>query len=366
MHRKLRTLTTALLAAALMATGTVALSGGAAGALGNTIRVPADFPTIQAAVDAATAPATTIIVAPGTYAESVVIEKSGITIRGAAHMPQPVIVPPLDTSSGCAAALGSLDGFCIFSFESPIRNVEIANLRIADFPGNGVIAFNAVGLNFHDNTVLGSGEYGLAAFSSSHSKFVSNWIEGPEDGGEAGVYVGDSPNASTLVRRNHIEGYLFGIFLRDSAHGRVAENTAIGNCLGILVLDTGSEGSVFDWTLVHNTADDNTKACVTEGGEGPPLSISGIGIALLGATHTGVVANHATGNFATGPTDFPAGGIIVLSSAGFGGSDPAYVSVKSNQLEVNAPAPDIFWDESGTFVKFHANECATSVPPGLC
>jgi hypothetical protein len=60
-----------VLAGALVLTGTARLSG----AGGQVWRVPADFLTIQAAVDAASE-GDTILVAPGVYVESVVVSKN--------------------------------------------------------------------------------------------------------------------------------------------------------------------------------------------------------------------------------------------------------------------------------------------------
>src|SRR5262249_23080499 len=48
---------------------------------GRVIHVPADYPTIQAGVDAAR-PGDLVFVAPGSYHEAVVVRVAGITIRG--------------------------------------------------------------------------------------------------------------------------------------------------------------------------------------------------------------------------------------------------------------------------------------------
>ena len=51
------------------------------GANDGTLNVPADFPTIQEAVDAA-APGALILIAEGTYQEAVQVETDDLTIRG--------------------------------------------------------------------------------------------------------------------------------------------------------------------------------------------------------------------------------------------------------------------------------------------
>jgi parallel beta-helix repeat protein len=76
--------------------------------------------------------------------------------------------------------------------------------------GNPVITHNRT----DDN-----GEYGIALFISTGGKIVSNTASGSE---EAGIYVGDSPNADVLIAGNEsFDNELFGFFLRDPANGHV-------------------------------------------------------------------------------------------------------------------------------------------------
>src|SRR2546422_1052484 len=60
-----------------------------------------------------------------------------------------------------------------------------------------------------------------------------------------------------------------------------------------------------------------------------------------------------------------AGGVVVLSSAFFGGHDAMSNTISDNELRNNSPA-DIVWDGAGTDNKFRDNDCRTSIPPGLC
>ncbi len=362
--KRIRSMSIAVLA--LAAIGSALVVGAPSAYAANTLYVggPGGFPTIQAAVNAAN-PGTTIIVRPGTYNESVVIQKNGIHVKGAPNQPMPVVDGTDLDPTGCG--FGSVDGFCITPaggpFTSPpVQNVEIDHMVIQNFEGNGILAITAVGLNFHDNTVIDALEYGIARFDSSQTQIVNNTVTGAE---EAGIYVGDSPNASTLVRRNNVSGNGFGIFLRDAAHGTVTENTANGNCFGIFLLDTGSPGDVFDWTLVHNTANENNVACPPSD-EAPPLS--GGGIVMLGLRNSRLTANTTDNNVPGGPS-FASGGIVALDGGFAGGGPLAFLQIDNNHSTGNAPSPpsfDLNWDGTGNKVVFAKNTCVTSDPGGLC
>jgi len=47
------------------------------------------------------------------------------------------------------------------------------------------------------------------------------------------------------------------------------------------------------------------------------------------------------------------------------GSNPDFDTIARNTAFRNQPA-DLRWDGTGTGVRFKANHCQTSVPPGLC
>jgi parallel beta-helix repeat protein len=356
----MRVMARVVVACALAAFGLLAVGVSPASA-GATLNVGPGQPyaTIQAAVNAAK-PGDLIVVMPGTYSESVVVNTSGLTIRGALNMPLPVLQSP-GNDTGCNLVVGEDDGFCIFPpGPGTINNIEISRLQIQNFNANGVIAFAANGLNVHDIVAVDNADYGIARFVSSHTQIVNNVVTGNLTG-EAGIYNGDSPNSSSLIRLNNVSGYPFGIFVRDSDHGTVSENTVTGNCFGMLFIDTGQPGDVSDWTVVHNTANNNTGACPGE--EGPPTS--GAGIVIAGVNHSRFTANTANGNAPSGASPFGSGGLVVLSSSSFGGQDPSYVQIDNNSLHGNSPV-DIAWDGSGSFITFFKNSCSSSSPPGLC
>ena len=342
--RGLRVSTRALLVGVLAAVGLSAV-GVSPAAAGATLKVGSGqpYPTIQSAVDAAKS-GDLIVVMPGTYQESVVIDKSGLTIRGALNQALPVVVPPPAGGPICNLPNGpGQAGFCITTSPVPgtINNTEIARIEVDNFSQWGIAAWGTNGLNIHDVIATNNGTYGIASYLSSHTQIVHNVVSGSTSGlSPAGIFVGDSVNASLLIRLNTVLGNNLGIHVRDAAHGTVSENTATGNCIGIEVQDTGFDPTLtFDWTVVHNTTDNNT-ACIA-------FPVSGVGLVVSGAAHSRLTANEASSNGV---------GLAVTTGSGTGGTDPSYLQIDNNQLINNNPF-DLYYDGTGTAVVFAHNTC---------
>jgi parallel beta-helix repeat protein len=320
--------------------------------------------SIQAAVDAA-APGATITVLPGTYHEAVCVTTDGIKLRGAGA----VIVPPAQApQTPCTsdpggqtigiAVLGHLDPGTGEVVE-PVRDVAVSGFRVEGFAAFGIGMLGGSNVDIVGNTAVDNEEYGIARFESTGGSLRGNRVTGSD---EAGLYLGDSPEAhATIVGNTAWDNGLFGIFVRDSGHGVVVGNESFGNCVGIMVLATQAQVPVQDWTVKGNRVHDNTKACPASE-DGPPAS--GIGIALAGAARSTVLGNVVNGNRPTGPT-LVSGGVAVFSTAALGGgADPVGNLVKANQLRDNDP--DLSYDGSGTGNTFAHNSCSTSSPDGLC
>jgi parallel beta-helix repeat protein len=319
--------------------------------------------SIQAAVDAAR-PGATVTVLPGTYHEAVCLTTDGIKLRGAGAVIMPPAQPP---QTPCAfdpggqtigiAVIGHLDPGTGEVLE-PVRDVTVSGFRVEGFAAFGIGMLGGSNVDIVGNTAVGNGEYGIARFVSTGGSLRGNRATGSQ---EAGLYLGDSPEAhATIVGNTAWDNGFFGIFVRDSAHGTVVGNESFGNCIGIIMLATQAQVPVQDWTVKGNRVHDNTRACPASE-DGPPAS--GIGIALAGASHSTVSGNVVTGNRPTGPT-LAAGGIAVFSTAGLGGADPVADVVKGNELRSNDP--DLSYDGSGTGNTFLHNTCHTSTPGGLC
>jgi parallel beta-helix repeat protein len=108
----------------------------------NVIKVPRDFPTIQAAVNAAN-PGDTIKVAAGVYNENVVISTSGLRLKG---------------SEGAVIDGAGLTGTGILvlgTAAQPVADVEVSGFEVRDFQRGIVLQFTTgarlIANDIHDN-----------------------------------------------------------------------------------------------------------------------------------------------------------------------------------------------------------------------
>jgi nitrous oxidase accessory protein NosD len=300
----------------------------------------------------------TIVVHQGTFRGGVKVKKNQLTLRGAGDGRNGTLIKP-GRDNACRGSAG----ICIGSraphgHPVPTVGTTVRGFRVLGFRDSGAETFNATETTFRNSTFARNDEYGVAAFSSRKTKLVNNVAV---DGEVAGFYVGDSPHAKAVLRDNVAKhNSEFGFFLRDSSHARAVHNKAVGNCLGMGLVNTGAPGGVHDWSIKRNHVLRNQRKCPGEGG--PP--ISGTGIGLLGASHNAVQGNVVNGNRPAGAAAFP-GGIVVASSVPFGGSNAAHNLIVGNRLRHNSPA-DILWDGKGKGNQFKRNHCATSQPGGLC
>ena len=346
----------------------IALSSGtAASAWASNTIVVGPGQSIQAAVNAAS-PGDTVLIKPGVYHQSVQIRTDGITLRGSgAFRGGTVLVPPKSfPKTVCNGAFGPT-GVCILAKNvdpttgaviTPVNDDTVSGLLVTGFPGNGVFGYGTNGLTVTRVVAINDGGYGISRFVSSRTLFANDTAIGNE---EAGFYVGDSPQADTVVRDDQAYGNQFGIFVRHARHVLVTDNFVSGNCQGIMILDDGQPGGAGNVTVFDNRVFSNNKFCAKHGDT--PVNLQGGGILLLGATRTLVTHNSVAGNSGT---QINSGGIVVASAQALThGSNPNFDVIVGNTAFHNHPA-DLIWDRTGIGVRFRANHCQTSIPSGFC
>jgi parallel beta-helix repeat protein len=253
--------------------------------LAATIRhVPGDYPTIQAAIDAAS-DGDTIVVAAGTYRENVVIDKS-LTLQGAqagvdarTRSGAETIIKP---NTGVGISIRTTDGRVVMVDGLTVENADhgittpdpvmaaditVKNVRVLH-PGEfGIsltftlkttveycyvegadVALTAGAINFFPPTVatfmnneIVNSHFGVTGYFKD-SLIEGNLIRNFANEG-AGI---DAQLLNTEIKNNTITGYVKGAALSFEAHYdrdlsenvTVEGNTFTGNNLGIYVFDT--------------------------------------------------------------------------------------------------------------------------------
>jgi len=352
-----------MLAGVLATAGMFAMSAPAAGAA--TVEV-APGGSIQAALDAAP-PGAHVHVAPGQYAENLEITKPvALDAEGVLLVPPATPRATACTQSPDGGGAATFPGICIHgtldaggNVATYVQNVTLEGIAVRGFSGDGVFAIGAEDFGVHDARFSRNAGYGIFSLHSHNVHYHDSFSY---FNGDAGFYVGESPEANVDIEGNHTyANQAEGILFRDSQGGEIANNIVDRNCVGILALDTGAPGTGGDVTIEGNHVHDNNAVCAGDE-EAPPFS--GIGVGVLGTHDTNVEDNLIEHNVAAGPSGIPTGGLIVLDTTGFGGTTPMNNSVEHNRF--NANDPDVFWDGTGSGNDIADNVCMTSVPPGLC
>ena len=363
----MRRLSVSVMAVALAAGLSIAYAGAASASssgIASKRIVIGPGQSIQQAIDSAK-PGTTIVLRPGVYHQSVLIRKDRITLRGSGAR-RTVLRPPQHATNNLCTMVFGETGICIVAKKvgptgkvfKTVRGDTISNLSVVGFHSSGVFGYGTVGLTVTHVTAMNDGDYGISRFNSTTTRFTHDVAIGNH---EAGFYVGDSPDADTVVRDDRAIGNQFGIFIRHAREVLVSGNYTARNCEGILVLDDGQPGGAGNALIKGNVVIRNNKLCPKTADT--PVSLQGGGILLLGGTKTRVIGNLVKGNVGT---QINSGGIVVASATALThGSDPSSDTIKNNNAHGNQPA-DLIWDGSGTAVKFAGNHCTMSLPPGLC
>ena len=352
--------------------GFAAVVSPAAALAGDTIVVTT---TIQAAVDAAQ-PGDTIRVPPGTYRESVLVDKSHLTIVGS----RAAIIDAEGFRTGIRVGTGriSRDGPVPTCPPLAVTGFTLRGLTIkhAGFSGVfliGVDGYRLTGTRYLDNPV-----YGPFPVCSRNGLIDFNQVVG---GGSAvgpsldtGIYVGDDHQVT--VRHNTVTNYVIGVVVENTTNAVVRDNLLRGNMAGIYVAVFPDHPRPFTDDVVlernqvlHNNLPNPVPA---DSGDAIGLVPTGAGIVNLGGDHVVIGNNRVLGNDSLG---------VAIVQNPLAPSDPRiepnpdFNEVRGNVILQNGrnpdpiraitPGADIVYDGTGTGTCFADNIFATEFPAGV-
>ncbi|MDP4937483.1 MAG: right-handed parallel beta-helix repeat-containing protein [Ilumatobacteraceae bacterium] len=185
------------------------------------LNVPADYATIQEAVDAAVE-GDLILIAPGTYNEAVQVTTNNIIIRG------------LDRNTVI------LDGN--FELDNGIRvvganGVALENMTAMNYTKNGFFWTGVNGFRGDYLTAWRNGDYGVYVFDSVGGVIDHSYGAGSPD---AGVYVGQCYPCDTLITNFTAEFNGLGYSGTNSGGNMVIVNSIFRNNRAGIVPNSGS------------------------------------------------------------------------------------------------------------------------------
>ncbi|MBO9627215.1 MAG: right-handed parallel beta-helix repeat-containing protein [Microbacterium sp.] len=293
---------------ALLATLLVAasLAGCAAGGTPevekkSVVRVPEDASLTDAG--GLVADGGVILIAPGTYTESLDVRGDDVTVRGEDR--NTVILDGELTRSNGVVGTG--------------ERIAVENLTVRNFLQNGVLITgvtdeNGAGIARGPDgylpdqspppvpgylvqrvTANNNGLYGIYAFNRTDGVIRENLASG---GSDSGIYVGQCAECNALVQDNVITLNASGLELANASHVVVTGNRITGNRIGVSVLSNYLEahGPTTGVQIVGNVIADNNETQTPEQAGGA----FGVGIGLGGTVDAEVRANLITGNSAVG------------------------------------------------------------------
>ena len=184
----------------------------------DVVVVVEDGESIQDAVRAAE-PGTTIRVMPGTYHETVYIDKDGIRLIGVIEQGRRAVLDGEDKLNDAILYSGN--------------NVVVENFKITRYKGNGIMSQAGNNWEIRNNLVIDTGVYGIFPQLGTNGVVEHNIISGIKD---AAIYVGMSDNVHVAL--NDVFDSVAGIEIENSRHAIVEANRVFNNTGGILAFIT--------------------------------------------------------------------------------------------------------------------------------
>jgi parallel beta-helix repeat protein len=289
------------------------------------VHIVKDGESIQEAV-AKAKPGDTIKVMPGTYVETVYIDKDNITLSGVVEGgKRPVL-----------EGEGHLNDAILYSG----NGIIVENLLITHYKGNAIMGQAGNNFVIRNNIVVDTGVYGIFPQLGKNGLIVHNVLSGIED---AAIYVGMSDNIH--VAHNEVFDNVAGIEIENTRHAIVENNYVHDNTGGILAFITPGLPikTCYDVIIRNNFVVNNNHENF-----GAPGSIvagvpQGSGIVIMAADEVTIEGNQISGN--------QNAGIIITDHANLGNltmdpesePNPDQVAILDNLMFDNGtqPIPEI-------------------------
>ncbi|WP_218780660.1 right-handed parallel beta-helix repeat-containing protein [Halorarum halophilum] len=294
--------------------------------------MPRDYKTIQAGVNAAS-PGDLVLVAPGTYAEEVVVSTSGVTVRGRDR--NEVILD------------GGFEGEN--AIEVTADGVALENLTGRFYRGTAFYWSGVEGFRGSFLTAYNNGYYGIYAYESRDGRFEHSYASGHPD---AGFYLGrnrpyDAAISDVVAEHNAI-GYS-----GTSTGGPLTVTDSVWryNKVGVFpnTLDRADPPQRAS-SIVGNQIYANNNA------DAPALQsypLIGMGILLWGGSDNVVAENRVR--------DHDRFGIVAHPNV----VTPSGNEVRNNQIGDSGRADLALGRPAGEGNSFHNNMFDTSLPPAI-
>ncbi len=241
-----------------------------------------DGELIQDAVNKAV-PGDVVLIYPGTYKESVYIDKDNITLRGVVE----------DGKWPVMEGEGKRNDAILYSG----NNFTVEWLTITHYKGNAIMGQSGNNFTIRYNRVIDTGVYGIFPQFGKNGLIEYNVLSGIED---AAIYVGMCDNVD--VRHNEVFDNVAGIEIENTRHALVENNYAHDNTAGLLVFITPGLPikTTYDVILRNNFVVNNNTANFGAPGSIVSKVPRGIGIVVMAADDVIVEGNIVSGNKTAG------------------------------------------------------------------
>ncbi len=317
-----------------------------------TLRVPADFATIQSAVDAAR-PGDLVLIAAGEYAEAVTVRTSSIVVRGE------------DRNTVILDGADSLENGILVAAD----NVAVENLTVRRYVVNGLLFTKAYDDNVEDPadhavlqgyrasyvTAANNGLYGLYAFFARGGVIEHSYASGHSD---SGFYVGQCKPCDAVLIDNIGELNAVG-YEGTNASGNLFVLNSIWrrNRVGVTPNSQNMErlAPQGDTVIAGNVVEENQDPGAPSAAQGG----SGLGIAVGGGERNLVLRNLVRGNATAG--------IVVTDLAGY---QPSANEVRENVVTGNGVDLALYAADGAPSIPgrsncFRENKFASSLPASI-